>query len=51
MLAEERQAYDLNITGVPAMIVNEKFMIPGAQAPETYVNALRRVVAKSRAAI
>ncbi|MGB3469939.1 MAG: DsbA family oxidoreductase, partial [Erythrobacter sp.] len=35
VLAEERQAYDLNITGVPAMIVNEKFMIPGAQAPET----------------
>jgi len=49
VLAGERQAWDLNITGVPAMIVNGKFMIPGAQAPETYVNALRRVVAKSRA--
>ena len=45
--AEERQAWDLNISGVPAMIVNGKFMIPGAQAPEVYVNALRRVVAKS----
>jgi predicted DsbA family dithiol-disulfide isomerase len=40
--AEERQAWDLNISGVPAMIVNGKFMIPGAQAPEVYVNALRR---------
>lgn len=49
VLAEERQAWDLNITGVPAMIVNGKFMIPGAQAPETYVNALRRVAEKSRA--
>ena len=49
VIAEERQAWDLNITGVPAMIVNGKFMIPGAQAPEVYVNALRRVVAKSRA--
>ncbi len=50
VIAEERQAWDLNISGVPAMIVNGKFMIPGAQAPETYVNALRRVAEKSRAA-
>lgn len=50
VVAEERQAWDLNITGVPAMIVEGKFMIPGAQSPETYVNALRRVVEKSRAA-
>jgi len=50
VLAEERQAWDLNITGVPAMIVNGKFLIPGAQAPEVYVNALRRVAAKSREA-
>lgn len=49
VIAEERQAWDLNISGVPAMIVNGKFMIPGAQAPETYVNALRRVVEKSAA--
>jgi len=48
VVAEERQAWDLNITGVPAMIVDGKFMIPGAQSPETYVNALRRVVEKSR---
>ncbi|MEL7189382.1 MAG: DsbA family oxidoreductase [Pseudomonadota bacterium] len=47
VIAEERQAWDHNITGVPAMIVNNKFMIPGAQAPEVYVNALRRVAAKS----
>ena len=49
VIAEERQAWDLNISGVPAMIVNGKFMIPGAQAPETYVNALRRVAEKSAA--
>lgn len=49
VIAEERQAWDLNISGVPAMIVNGKFMIPGAQAPETYVNALRRVAEKSGA--
>ena len=44
--AEERQAMDMNITGVPAMVVADKFLIPGAQPAETYVNALRRVAAK-----
>ncbi len=50
VLAEEAQAWDMNISGVPAMIINAKFIIPGAQAPEVYVNALRRVAEKSRAA-
>ncbi len=50
VVAEEQQAWDFNISGVPAMIVNDKFMIPGAQPPETYVNLLRRVAEKSRAA-
>ena len=44
--AEERAAWDLNITGVPAMIVESKFMIPGAQPPEAYADALRRVAEK-----
>lgn len=43
---EQAQAHDLNITGVPAMIVEGKMLIPGAQAPEVYANALRRVAAK-----
>lgn len=50
VLAEEAQAWDMNISGVPAMIIEGKFMIPGAQSPEVYVNALRRVAEKSRAA-
>lgn len=50
VIAEQQQAWDLNISGVPAMIVEGKFLIPGAQAPEVYVNALRRVVAKTGAA-
>jgi len=49
VIAEEQQAWDLNISGVPAMIVEGKFLIPGAQAPEVYVNALRRVAEKTRA--
>ncbi|KEO91902.1 2-hydroxychromene-2-carboxylate isomerase [Erythrobacter longus] len=48
VIAEERQASDLNISGVPAMIINGKFMVPGAQGPETYVNVLRKVAEKSR---
>jgi len=48
VIAEEQQAWDFNITGVPAMIINGRFLIPGAQAPEVYVNALRRVAQKSR---
>lgn len=43
---EERMAYDMNVSGVPAMVVNGKYMIPGAQEPETYANALRRVVSR-----
>lgn len=50
VLAEDHQAWDLNISGVPAMIVNGKFLIPGAQAPDVYVNALRRVAQKAQAA-
>ena len=48
--AEEQAAWDLNITGVPAMIVENKFMIPGAQPPEAYADALRRVAEKVPAA-
>ena len=45
---EQAQAMDMNITGVPAMVVQGKYMIPGAQEPETYANALRRVVERER---
>lgn len=48
VIAEEHQAWDMNISGVPAMIVESKFLIPGAQGPEVYVNALRRVAEKVR---
>jgi predicted DsbA family dithiol-disulfide isomerase len=50
VLAEEAQAWDMNISGVPAMIVENKFLIPGAQSPEVYVGALRRVAEKARTA-
>lgn len=48
--AEERQAWELNIGGVPAMIFDGKFLLPGAQEPETYVTVIRKVLAKRAAA-
>ena len=47
--AEERAAFDMNITGAPAMIVENKFMIPGAQSPQVYADSLRRVAEKTAA--
>ncbi|GMM92857.1 DsbA family oxidoreductase [Qipengyuania sp. MTN3-11] len=47
--AEEQAAWDLNVSGVPAMVVAGKFMIPGAQSPDVYVDALRRVAEKTAA--
>ena len=47
---EERAAMEMNITGVPAMIVEGRYMIPGAQPPEAYVNALRRVAERTEPA-
>ena len=44
--AEEQAAFDMNITGVPAMVIEGKFLIPGAQEPEVYVDALRKVAEK-----
>ncbi|MBX7457790.1 DsbA family oxidoreductase [Qipengyuania sp. 1NDH17] len=44
---EERAAMEMNITGVPAMIIEGRFMVPGAQPPEAYVNALRRVAERT----
>lgn len=46
---EEALAWDMNITGVPAMVVNGKALIPGAQESDVYVNTLRRVVAREAA--
>lgn len=48
--AEERRAWEHNITGVPAMVLDGKFLVPGAQDPATYANVIRRVVERREAA-
>ena len=43
---EERRAFDHSVNGVPAMVIDGQFLVPGAQEPETYVNVLRKVIAR-----
>lgn len=46
---EQHAARQANISGVPAMIIEGSFLIPGAQGAETYENVLRRVAEKTAA--
>jgi predicted DsbA family dithiol-disulfide isomerase len=43
---EERDAQAMDINSVPTMIVNGRYLIPGAQEAQTYANLLRRIVAR-----
>jgi predicted DsbA family dithiol-disulfide isomerase len=44
--AEQAQWLDQNITGVPAIIFDQKFMVPGAQSAETFADVISKVLAK-----
>ncbi|MFC4291342.1 DsbA family oxidoreductase [Sphingorhabdus arenilitoris] len=46
---EQRQWLNENITGVPAIIFDQKFMVPGAQSAETFANVIGKVLAKRAA--
>jgi predicted DsbA family dithiol-disulfide isomerase len=48
--AEENFWQEQNITGVPAFIVNGKYMIPGAQDAETFGRYLERIIEKEQTA-
>jgi predicted DsbA family dithiol-disulfide isomerase len=48
--AEQRQWIDQNISGVPAIIFDQQFMVPGAQSAETFANVIRKILAKRVAA-
>lgn len=43
---EEQLAWENNVSGVPAMVIDRQFIVPGAQDPETYANLLRKAVAR-----
>jgi predicted DsbA family dithiol-disulfide isomerase len=49
-IAEElRTAAELEITAVPTYVFDGKWMVPGAQDPDTFVTVLRRVIARRTA--
>jgi predicted DsbA family dithiol-disulfide isomerase len=48
--AEQAYWLDQNITGVPAIIFDQKFMVPGAQSAETFAGVINKVLAKREAA-
>jgi len=48
--AEMAHWTDQNITGVPAIIFDGKFMVPGAQSAETFADVISKVIAKRGAA-
>lgn len=41
-----RYAHDHGITAVPTYVIDDSWAVPGAQEPETFVQVLRRMVAK-----
>ncbi len=48
--SEQAQWLDQNITGVPAIVFDQKFMVPGAQSAETFADVISKVLAKRSAA-
>jgi predicted DsbA family dithiol-disulfide isomerase len=47
--AELQAAAEMEITAVPTFVFDGKWMVPGAQDPDTFAQVLRRVVAKRTA--
>jgi predicted DsbA family dithiol-disulfide isomerase len=46
--AAERQWQDAGISSVPAVILNDRYLISGGQPPEVFEQALRQVLAQER---
>jgi predicted DsbA family dithiol-disulfide isomerase len=44
--AEQRHWIEQNINGVPAIIFDQQFMVPGAQSAETFATVIGKVLAK-----
>jgi predicted DsbA family dithiol-disulfide isomerase len=47
--AQIEAAAELDITAVPTFVFDRRWMVPGAQEPDTFAQVLRRVVAKRTA--
>ena len=46
---EEKRGLEMGINSVPSFIVNGRYLIPGAQGPEVYAAALRKVAEMAEA--
>ena len=44
--AQEREAHELGVHGVPAFVYNGRMLFSGAQSPQTIALALKRAIAK-----
>ncbi len=44
--ADEAQALELGITGVPSMVIDGRFMVVGAQSPEALLDVMQRAWAR-----
>ncbi|MFS0777147.1 DsbA family oxidoreductase [Neobacillus sp. 3P2-tot-E-2] len=44
--ADEQTAKQYGVTGVPFFLINKKYVLTGAQPTETFVQALRKVIAE-----
>lgn len=47
VVADMRAAIDREISGVPAFVINDAFLVPGAQDAEVFVNVLERIIERS----
>ena len=48
--AEQQSWRDRDIQGVPAIIIDQKYMVPGAQDAQTFLNVIRKVIMKRKSA-
>lgn len=46
--AEQKMWRERDIQGVPAIIIDQKFMVPGAQDAQTFVNVIRKIIMKRK---
>lgn len=42
--ADQQVWRERDIQGVPAIIIDQKYMVPGAQDPQTFLNVIRKVI-------
>ncbi|MGA0863688.1 MAG: DsbA family oxidoreductase [Ilumatobacteraceae bacterium] len=47
VVADMRAGVERDISGVPAFVINDAFLVPGAQDAEVFVNVLERIISRA----